>query len=457
MKIKTIYTRVTCALLALFLLLLCSCNSTEPTDVTDEPSDESNNVYVVRSRVNVKAGEYFSTVELEIVKMPESEAPEGYCSKKADVLGRMLIANVKEGDIITESILSPDKESDGKEENDMNTEDARAQGYVIVTDYLNVNSGKDLSRAIQKIIDDNPRRTIYFPDGEYCISQPICTSSNSETAVSLHLSNFAVIKAMNWQAHDQHMIRLGVKDKTFTIHNSGSNYYLYGGCIDGAGVAKGVSIEGGRETSIRNVSIKAVTQGLHVIYNAEYGSNDADIDTVHIVGMNLPGSIGVIVDGYDNTLTDMRIAGFEVGIKLNGAGNFLRYLHTLYIYSDNYDYKDSIGFWDASGGNWYDVCYPDNFATGFRTSGHTMSVYSDCYAYWYSSNGGVQTAFASDGKFNSIVKSYRVDFHDDTLNVFLKVGEAGGGGAIEYPIFEVEKTSDKTYESYLEGRVIWRK
>jgi hypothetical protein len=86
-----------------------------------------------------------------------------------------------------------------------------------------------------------------------------------------------------------------------------------------------------------------------------------------------------------------------------------------------------------------------------------MSVYSDCYAYWYSSKGGVETAFASDGKFNSIVKSYRVDFHDDTLNTFLKVGEAGGGGVIEYPIFEESKTEDRTYESYLAGKVIWRK
>ena len=449
---RMIFKRIACAMLAAFALLLCSCER----DEQKEPVGIDKVVEVVKIKVDAAKGEYIAAKDVEIADVRKDELPEGYLVKKTDAIGRMLDTDVKAGDILTEGMLAPKKNAGSKEEN-VNTSEARDLGYVIITDYVRVNAGRDVSRDIQKVIDENPRRTIYFPDGEYLISNPICTSSNSETAVSLHLSNFAVIKAMNWQQPDLHMIRLGVINKTFSIHNSGSNYYLYGGCIDGSGVAKGVSIEGGRETSIRNVSIKSVTQGLHVIYNAEYGSNDADIDTVHIVGMNLPGSIGVIVDGFDNTLTDMRIAGFEVGIKLSGAGNFLRYLHTLYIYSDNYDYKDSIGFLDVSGGNWYDVCYPDNFATGFRTAGHTMSVYSDCYAYWYSSKGGVETAFASDGKFNSIVKSYRVDFHDDTLNTFLKVGEAGGGGVIEYPIFEENKTEDRTYESYLAGKVIWRK
>ena len=449
---RIIFARIFFVMLALLMLLLCSCEK----DIAHESTSTDVMVEAVRVRADIKKGEYIAARDLEIIETEKNELPDGYLSKKTDAIGRVVNVDVSAGDVLTESMLAPKKENNSKEDN-VDTNEARDLGYVIVTDYLKVNSGRDVSKDIQAVIDENPRRTIYFPDGEYLISQPICTSSNSETAVSLHLSNFAVIKAMNWRDKDLHMIRLGVIDKTFAIHNSGSNYYLYGGCIDGSGVAKGVSIEGGRETSIRNVSIKSVTQGLHVIYNAEYGSNDADIDTVHIVGMNLPGSIGVIVDGFDNTFTDMRIAGFEVGIKLSGAGNFLRYLHTLYIYSDNYDYKDSIGFLDVSGGNWYDVCYPDNFATGFRTAGHTMSVYSDCYAYWYSSKGGVETAFASDGKFNSIVKSYRVDFHDDTHNTFLKVGEAGGGGIFEYPIFEESKTEDRTYRDYLAGKVIWRK
>ena len=47
-----------------------------------------------------------------------------------------------------------------------------ALGYVVVTDYLKANTGEDVSDAIQQIINDNPHRTIYFPDGEYILAKP---------------------------------------------------------------------------------------------------------------------------------------------------------------------------------------------------------------------------------------------------------------------------------------------
>ena len=104
-------------------------------------------------------------------------------------------------------------------------------GYVVITDYLQPNTGEDVSDAIQKVINENPRKTIYFPDGEYLISKPICTSSNPDKAVSLHLANFAVIKASDAWNSDEAMIRLGGdNDRVFTTGATGSNYYLYGGC-----------------------------------------------------------------------------------------------------------------------------------------------------------------------------------------------------------------------------------
>ena len=37
--------------------------------------------------------------------------------------------------------------------------------YVNVLDYMDANTGEDLSDAIQKVILDNPKRVIFFPDG----------------------------------------------------------------------------------------------------------------------------------------------------------------------------------------------------------------------------------------------------------------------------------------------------
>ena len=55
---------------------------------------------------------------------------------------------------------------------------AKDKGYVIVTDYLKADGKKDVSAAIQKIIDSNPNRTLYFPDGIYLISKPISTPAD---------------------------------------------------------------------------------------------------------------------------------------------------------------------------------------------------------------------------------------------------------------------------------------
>ena len=209
----------------------------------------------------------------------------------------------------------------------MNSTNANALGYVVVTDYLEANTGKDVSDAIQSIIDSNPMKTIYFPDGEYILAKPICTSGKPETAVSLKLSNFATLKAAEGWDHKEAMVRLGAAEPYNTIYRNGSNYYFEGGIVDGNMVANGIAIESGRETSVRNVSIKHTFLGLHIARGANNGSSDADIETVNIVGNNRPDSIGVLIEGYDNTLTNMRIAAVQTGIMLKSGGNFLRNIH----------------------------------------------------------------------------------------------------------------------------------
>ena len=230
------------------------------------------------------------------------------------------------------------------------------KGYVVVK--VKNNGKVDVSDAIQKIIDENPNRTIYFPDGTYLISKPICTPADPKKSVALELSNYAIIKATEDWSNDEAMIRLGGKDPFNNITTPGSNYYLAGGVIDGSGVAKGVSIDSGRETVIRNTSIKGVSLGIHVKHGANSGSSDADIHSVNIVGNCKPDCIGVLVEGYDNTFTNMRIGGVHIGFLIRSEANSLRNIHPLY-YSGNEHYQTSCGFKDERQNNWYDFCYSD--------------------------------------------------------------------------------------------------
>ncbi len=459
--IKRAVTCMLCLALALVMLTLCACNTATAEDLTEAETAEPVMVKAVRVKDNVAAGTALGVKNLDLVDIDANTLPEGYLTKLSDATGRVLAVDVMTGDFLTASMLEAKEsaKSEDEEKPEINEETAREKGYVVVTDHIQVVAGVDVTEKLQALIDSNPKSTIYFPDGTYTISDSLLTSSDPEKAVSLHLSNFAIIQASyDWKGGDKHMIRLGAKDKTFSIDDVGSNYYLYGGIIDGSGVANGVSVEGGRETSIRYVSMKFVKQGLHIMYNEECESSDVDVQTVNIVGCCEKDSIGVLVDGYDNTLTNMRVARFQFAIKLNGARNTLRNLHMLWVYNnDKFDYEDSIGFWDTSEGNWYDICYPDNFAVGFRTSGHTVSVYNNCYAYWYSkTEGETQIGFASDGQFNSIVKNYRVDLRDEKVAKFMVVAEEGGTGIVEYPIFPDWRNEDDTYKTYLVGKVIWQ-
>ena len=158
----------------------------------------------------------------------------------------------------------------------MNSEFSK-QVYVNVLDYLGANTGEDLSDAIQKIILDNPKKVIFFPDGEYLLAKPICTPANPEHSVCLHLSNYATLKAMDSWCSDEAMVRLGAAEPFNSIYINGSNYYFSGGIIDGNGIAKGISIDSGRETRVESVSIKNTLIGLHVKWGANSGSSDADI------------------------------------------------------------------------------------------------------------------------------------------------------------------------------------
>jgi hypothetical protein len=437
------------------MLAFCGCNS-EISDASDSSAESSVVVRVVKVKEDSAKGDFLGITKLEVVELDEKTLPEGYFSKTTDIVGRELLQDVKAGDIITESMLAK-KTAEKEPEEEINEETARGKGYVVVTDYIRSNAHKDVSAEIQKIIDENPQATIYFPDGEYQIAKPIVTSSDPKKAVSLRLSTFAIIKAtQDWDDANGYMIQLGGKDKTFTVDEVGSNYYMEGGCIDGSFKAKGVEVAGGLETSVRYVSIKFVTQGIHIALNEESESSYADIETVNIVGCRQPESVGVLVDSNGNTFTNMRVAGFEVATKANGKNNIFRNLHMLYTYSGNYDYRNSVGFWDTSEGNTYDICYPDNFAIGFRTSGHTMSVYNNCYAYWYSKNQGeMQYGFSSDGKFNSVLKNYRVDLTDYKDGRFMIVAEDGGNGIVEYPAFPENACDDDTYKDYLVGKVVW--
>ena len=247
------------------------------------------------------------------------------------------------------------------------------------------------------------------------------------------------------------MIRLGGKDPANNISTPGSNYYLRGGVIDGRGIAKGISIDSGRETAIRQTSIKNTTIGIHIKHGANSGSSDSDISDTNITGNRKPDCIGVLVEGFDNTLTNMRIGGVHVGVLLRSAGNSLRNIHPLYYNSDE-QYESSCGFIDEQENNWYNFCYSDQFAVGFLSHGG-RSFYDHCFAYWYNNKQKRHTVFKSTGRFNASVVSMNAGMYRHNAveeNVILDAAQEGGNGILwNLCIGDSTLVTDHSYKQYM--------
>lgn len=329
------------------------------------------------------------------------------------------------------------------------------QDFLNVAAYLPADRSGDVSDLLQRIIDENPNRTLFFPDGTYRLSKPLVTPADPTCSVALKLSNYAIIVAAEDWNGDGALIHLGGKLFANDIRTDGSNYYLEGGILDGAGMADGVSIDGGRETAVRNVSIKHTRIGLHVKRGANGGSSDADIQNVHIVGNRQPDSVGLLVEGWDNTFTNMRISDVFVGVWLRSSGNMLRNIHPLYTL-DYTDYAHSCGFISEAGrpDNWFDFCYNDQFATGFLLKDHV--ILQNCFSFWYSPREGCHTAVKAEGEFRSIISNMVVGFcGHESRNVVLDA-EEGGRGILQNLIInnKREDLDDFTFQSYLQGTCI---
>ncbi|MBR3835653.1 MAG: hypothetical protein IKJ69_02545 [Clostridia bacterium] len=335
--------------------------------------------------------------------------------------------------------------------------EAGSKGYIVVTDTIAADSGEDVSDALQAIIDANPNRTIFFPDGEYLVSKPIYTPAEPTKSVSLELSDFAVIKAIgDWQ-YGEAIVQLGGKFPANDTHTPGSNYSLEGGVIDGSGMANGISVNSGRETAIRDTSIKNTVVGIHIKHGANNGSSDADITGVNIIGTGKTDSTGIFLEGFDNTITNVRIGHVFTGVHVKSAGNILRNVHPLY-YSDYTDYQNSCGFLVEAGNNWFDFCYSDQFAIGFRLTSNDVSTFHDCFCYWYSAGDGTQTAFKADKEFNSRVTNFNAGFHPDAEKCYvLHVGSLGGDGTMENLTANENHVTGKAHKLYLKESNVFAK
>ncbi len=326
-------------------------------------------------------------------------------------------------------------------------------GCINVADYVDSSGKEEVSGALQELIERSPNRTLFFPDGTYRLAKPILTPADPRRSVSLHLTDFAVLKADEDWTSPEAMVRLGALYPANDISTDGSNYSLTGGIIDGSGVAPGVSIDGGRETAVHHVSIKHTPLGLHIKHGANNGSSDADISNVNIVGTGAVNSVGILIEGYDNTVSFSRIANVFTGVRVIGGGNILRSIHPLYYIGNLENYRESSAFLIEGSGNFYEHCYSDQFGIGFHIKGDCRdTAMNNCMCYWYSPKEGRHAAIVTEKRFRASVTNFRVSFcHPEAENRVLITGEPGGDGVFSHLMLDRKSLlADREFEKYLQ-------
>ena len=367
------------------------------------------------------------------------------------------------GDFLLAKYLSEKKPDPQKEvvELDKTNYGFEKLGYIVVTEFVQPNTGEDIGAELQAIIERNPQSVIYFPDGEYQTSIPLKTHSFGGVSVAIELAENAVIKAhKDWERGKGAVIQLGGGEReTGEVNTPGSNYYIKGGTIDGSGVADGISINCGRETSIREITIINTNIGVRVFRGSELAngsSSDSDVDKVTIFGNGSDSSIGLWVEGYDNTFSNMRIANVRTGVRIVSQANYIHNIQCTSPASDTAtSFKNCVAFYDTGARNWYQNCTSTNYPTAFQIES-SESMLTDCVAQWTqeASTNIDQIVLRSTGAWNSMAKSVVAYFTAPANNCYYVHALEGGVGIIIDPVFDILSTNQDAYNKH-KNQMYW--
>ena len=381
---KRLFCLLICAILLLNAVVLTSA-----AEEVEKTEDKTMQIWVWLN--DIPKGTYITEKLIKQVTVPCENAPSNVVVDSSTICGRYANADLFGGEYASIDQTSGIRVNKVNNSVQVNRIDTSKDDYVIVTDYVMPNTGDDLSSFLQEIIDKNPNRTIYFPDGVYEISQPLLTSAAGKNSVSISLSDGAVIKAsQNWKNRDGNaMICLGGAESANDIKSIGSYYTLSGGTLDGNNRANCISIDSGRESLVRNMCLRNPKTGIVIEYGVNNRSSDIDLEDITIIGNGMPGTIGIDSEGCDNTYTNIRVYDMEKGL-LNAAGE----VESIFIIngekSAQLNTVGITGAWRMSN------CVTVNCDTAYEVSGSTIVF--DCISVWTSESEKTQTMFNLNGK-----------------------------------------------------------
>lgn len=232
----------------------------------------------------------------------------------------------------------------------------------------------DDTLAIQAIIDNNPQATIYFPAGNYLVSDTI---KIKQAAIDLPDFIFdSKAKIFTNETLDYLIAFTAENEPSLESFARLAFHQFKGGIFDGNNIDVAVILADSLARDIHfedNSIIRNRKIGLWLKYNSAFTSGGALVENLQVSGMSsaIDGNIAIKNDSYDNEINNFRCTGCQVGIYTSGSCRVFN-AHPLFAHTTTptaAEWNASIGFRVASGAsvqNTFINCYPDGFAIGWQ-------------------------------------------------------------------------------------------
>lgn len=442
---------IICAVILICMSVTAFPVSAEDSALTTGATDEST-VVIIRAKKDIPEGTRITEDYVEAVTVSKLNVPGNVISEITNVVTQFATENIYEGEYISKDRISVKAVSKVNDSTLVKNPDKSTDDYLVVTDYIKADTGADISTPLQELIDKNPNRNIYFPDGEYVLGCSLLTSARGRDSVSILLSDGAVIKAANnWKkkSGNNALICLGGSEDYNNIKDVGSYYTLMGGTLDGNGKADGVCIVSGRESLVRNICIKNTVTGIDILNGTNNGSSDIDFEDITILGNGKLNTVGIKVDACDNTFTNIKIYNVGKGFDCFRGGNLIE---SIYVYTDSEEImtsKTSLGI-VATADNWVSECYVENYSMAYYFGHKTKSW--DNTAAWTNDACIYQIAFTMKNSVSGTLSACKALFKDvPEATIAYVQGGTFDLAHIEGAMFDTALENDGTYKTRLKG------
>lgn len=249
----------------------------------------------------------------------------------------------------------------------------------------------DDSTVIQDLVDNNARKTIYFPAGNYLLRSGIRVNHNRPICIKMdrdaRLFTDTTLTCM---------IDLGVDrdpDEHFHILTDPYIQHIDGGIIDCENVQFGIRNQSSsahmyiKDTSLINVDGYGIYCDQDEYYSTS-GSHITDVDIQGVSSNSANASTGIYLKGHDNKLNNISMTGTKIGVDCHSAGNYLTFVHPVASFTDNTftaaefnATKAFTSYYD----NYFINCYADTYGTGFDIHTQAHQLIQGCFTYWWQS------------------------------------------------------------------------